>query len=342
MKKFLIVIVVLILFISLSWAKTQIVPLDSSIMKPEQIIVGDNLIYITEGSTIYIFSSNDYKLTSKFGKKGEGPGEIQGSRMRSFRFTLIPIKDKLYMFNRNKVMYFTKDGKFLNEKRIQSGFTRDLQPVGNKYIGRSFIRGKNRSMKTAVNIFNNDLKTKKLFYGTEKSITRGSFFRHFMPENIFIMKTAKDKVYINDTKKLLIKVFDIKGKKVKDIKYNYKLSSVSAQTKKDIKNYYKTGSRFKAFYDRIKSRIKVGNTYNAIKDFFIDKDTIYVQTNIKTDKTVDFLIFKTSGKFIKKETIPLRSINILEFSPYYIKDNTLYQIIENEDEEEWELHITKI
>ncbi len=342
MKKFLLVITLIVLLSVLSLAETKVVSLDESIMKPAQIVVGDKQVYITEGTTVSIFSGTDYKFISKFGKKGEGPGEIQGSRRGNVSFSIIPMKDKVYLFNRNKVMYFSKKGKFLNEKRLASGFVRDLLPVNDNYVGRSMIRGKNRSMKTAINMFSKDLSTKKLFYGTEKSTERGSRFKHFMADNIFIIKTNKDKVYINDTKELLIKVLDKTGKKTGEIKYNFKLAKVTKQTKAEIKNYYKTDPTFKTFYDRIKNRIEVGNTYNAIKDFFIDKDTVYVQTYDKTENGVKFLIFNTSGKFIKEIVLPLKSINIFDFFPYYIKNNTLYQIVENEDEEEWELHISKI
>jgi len=342
MKKILMLVVILILVSMFSLGNTKVLPLDENIMKPEQIVVGDDYMYITEGTTISVFSVKDDKVITRFGKKGEGPGEIQGSRRGNVTLTLIPLKDKLYLFNRNKVMYFSKKGKFLKEIRIQGGFVRSLFPVGDKFVGQSFIRGKNRSMKTAINIFSNDLKTKKIFYGTEKEIQRGSFLKHFMPDNVFIMKTGNGKVYINDTDKLIIKVFEISGKKINEIKYNYKLQKVSERTKKDIRNYYKTSPRFKAFYDRIKNRIEIGNRYNAIKDFFVDKDTIYVQTHIKTDSGVEFLLFTKTGKFIKKTVLPLHSINVLEFYPYYIKNDTLYQIVENEDEEEWELHITKI
>ena len=342
MKKFLFVITLIVLLSVLSLAETKVVSLDESIMKPAQIVVGDKQVYITEGTTVSIFSGIDFKFISKFGKRGEGPGEIQGSRRGDVSFSLLPMNDKLYLFNRNKVMYFSKNGKFLNEKRLASGFVRDLLPVNDNYVGRSVIRGKNRSMKTAINMFSKDLSTKKLFYGTEKSMERGSRFKHFMPDSIFKLKTYNGKVFINDTKELLIKILDKTGKKTGEIKYNLKLSKVTNQTKKDIRNYYKTSPTFKAMYDRFKNRIEVGNTYNAIRDFFVDKNTVYVQTYDKTDNGVKFLIFNTSGKFIKETILPLESINILDFYPYFIKSNTLYQIVENEDEEEWELHISKI
>ncbi len=341
MKKFLIIMFLISLSV-FCWAEAKIIPLNDSIMKPNQIVVGDDHIYITEGTTISIFSIKDYKFISKFGKKGEGPGEIQGSRRGNVNLTLIPMGEKLYLFNRNKVMYFSKNGKFLSEKRIASGFVRSLLPVNDNYVGRSMIRGKNRSLKTAVNIFSKDLSKKKLFYGAEKNMERGSRFKHFIPDSIFILRAHNGKVYINDTKELLIKVLDKAGKKTGEIKHEFKLSKVSEQTKTDIKNYYKTDPTFKAFFERIRNRIKVGKTYSAINDFFIDKDTIYVQTYNKTNKGVNFLIFNTSGKFIKETVVPLESINVLDFYPYYIKNNTLYQIVENEDEEEWELHISKI
>ncbi len=322
--------------------ETKVIPLKEDIMKPDQIVVGNKQIYITEGTNIYIFTKNDIKYLTKFGKKGEGPGEIQGSRRGNIRFTLIPLRDKLYLYNRNKVLYFSLDGKFLEEKRISTGFVRNLVPVGDQYVGRSFIRGRNRSVKIAVNIFDSNFANKKLFYGTEEEADRGGRFKHFMPGNIFILRSFNGEVYINDTQDFRIKVLNQSGKEVRQIRYDYKRGAVSGKTRADIFDYYKNHPTFKNFYDRFKNRIEVGKTYNAIRNFSISDGIIYVQTYKKSDQGTEVLLFETGGKFLKKRFVPIKDINIFDYYPYAIHQKKLYQIVENEDEEVWELHMSKI
>lgn len=49
-----------------------------------------------------------------------------------------------------------------------------------------------------------------------------------------------------------------------------------------------------------------------------------------------------SGKFLKTIHLPLKHFNILEEFPFDIQNGTLYQVVENEEEEEWEFHVTPI
>ena len=350
MKKFLFIITFLVLLGVFSLADTEVIKLNDNIMKPDQIVAGDGFIYITEGTSISVFSGKDFKFISKFGKKGEGPGEIQGSRRGNVRFTLMPVGEKLFLFNRNKVMYFSKEGRFLkDERKFQTGFVRDFLPVGQYFVGRSisgFTRGRGRrnanDIKSSLNIYDKNLKKIKSFYPELKSIGFGSFLSVYSPESIFFLKTGNDKIYIADTMKMNIKIFDKNGKKVNLINYNYKNGDVPTSKKDEIHNYFKTSQRFKAFYDRIKNRISVGKVYPAIKDFFIDKNMILIQTYNDTKNGTEFYLFDNSGKFIKKTILPIQKLNILEFYPFSIRNGTLYQIVENEDEEEWELHISKI
>lgn len=52
-------------------------------------------------------------------------------------------------------------------------------------------------------------------------------------------------------------------------------------------------------------------------------------------------IFDLKGTLLEKSMIPIKEKNAKRFFPYDIKKGMLYQLVENEDEE-WELHVTKI
>jgi hypothetical protein len=48
------------------------------------------------------------------------------------------------------------------------------------------------------------------------------------------------------------------------------------------------------------------------------------------------------GRFIKQVYLPFTYMYGVQPNPVAVKHNTLFQLVENEDEETWELHATKI
>jgi hypothetical protein len=69
---------------------------------------------------------------------------------------------------------------------------------------------------------------------------------------------------------------------------------------------------------------------------------IYVHTFIEKDGKTGFLIFDTKGKFLEKQFLNVYLKKMLEPYPFTIKNGKLYQLVENIDEEEWELFMTDI
>jgi len=68
------IILFFFLFVSFSFAKK--VATLPELNNPFGLYIDVDRIFITEGVTTYIYSSKDYSLIKKFGKEGEGPGEI--------------------------------------------------------------------------------------------------------------------------------------------------------------------------------------------------------------------------------------------------------------------------
>ena len=53
-------------------------------------------------------------------------------------------------------------------------------------------------------------------------------------------------------------------------------------------------------------------------------------------------IFDFQGKFIERTFLPVKNMDAVDFSPLTIKNNKIYQLVENEESENWELHINGI
>lgn len=345
----------LVFFLVLPLAKGFVFPAAGvplpDFFNPDSIAVDDRHIYITEFPTIYIYSLRDFKLKKKIGRQGEGPQEFN-------RFALLSIHgDNLVVSDRNKVLYYTKDGDYLKEIKARSIMHWGVQPIGNRFVGKSKIREKNTEFDT-TNIYNSNLekinnifKTKFFFQveaGGKKCDAleiRGLQFQVF-----------DDKIFFKKGKHFIIDVFDSSGKMLYRIHHEFEKIKISEADKKRYHDYFKTVQPWKKMYDSlIKKEIYFPDYFPAIQMFIVADEKIYVMTYKKEKEKSEFVILDLEGKLLKKVFLPFNqsdewfhySLTKLasQFSPhatFTIKNGKLYQLIENEDEETWELHINNI
>jgi hypothetical protein len=62
-----------------------------------------------------------------------------------------------------------------------------------------------------------------------------------------------------------------------------------------------------------------------------------VQENGKKKKKVDAV----EGKLLQKVFLPLKKIDALDYYPYTLDNGRVFQLIENQETENWELHRSK-
>lgn len=329
---------------------TTVVPL-TDFFNPDSITVDDRHIYITEFPTIYIYSLQDFKLKKKLGRQGEGPQEFN-------RFALLSIHDaNLVVSDRNKVLYFTKDGDYLKEIKARSIMHWGVRPIGNRFVGKSKIREDKIEFDTA-NIYNSNLeKIKKIFMtkfffqvegGGKKCDAieiRGLQFQVF-----------NDKVFFKRGKHFIIDVFDPSGKILYTIHHEYEKIKISDADKERYHDYFKTVQPWKRLYESlIKKEIYFSDFFPAIQLFIVADGKIYVLTYKKEKEKSEFVILDLKGKLLKRVFLPFNQSDewfhysltksTSQASPnatFTIKNGKLYQLIENEDKETWELHINNI
>ncbi|MCP4213217.1 MAG: hypothetical protein GY765_01115, partial [bacterium] len=82
--------------------------------------------------------------------------------------------------------------------------------------------------------------------------------------------------------------------------------------------------------------------YPLLKDYRVTRDKVYAISNKAVDGKYVTYVFDHSGKLEGKVQLPLKALDKLEGYPFAIYDNHLYQLTETEDEESWQLEITKI
>jgi len=344
MKKMIIVLhSVLLSVLVLSAEKRILLP---DLVNPGRVVVGKNRLYVAEYEKIYVYDLKTFKRIVRFGKKGEGPGEFTlGRRNRKDALTIIPVGDKVTVSCRNKITFFTIEGQFLNELKMTSGLTRQIQPFKEFFISRQFRGMRENKPYQAITLFDSGMNKIREIYkhslkidfrrGRRNSGTINEF------EDVFVYVLGVDKIYVFDTQEFEIKILDINSSKIGSIIMDYQPVKLNSAIKKKYLDYYKNIS-YKDNWELVRHRIKLPGYFPAIHSLHVSGKKLYVQTYKKMNGKVEFYRFDSTHKLEKILLLPLVKATIREFYPYCIHHSILYQIVEDEDEEQWYLIIRKI
>jgi hypothetical protein len=306
------------------------------ILRPYHLSVDDQRFYVTEGTTVYIFSLKDFALKKKFGKPGQGPQEFAPTPAGMSSLTIYPQADSIVINSPGKVSFYTKDGEFIKEMRSSAGLMGGFfQPIGDQFAGMSFLMGQDQTMTITINIYDDKLtKTKEIY--KQPFLKRGRM-EFPIVSSIFYVSDTKI-ITPGGQKEFAINILDDKGNQLSSITREYKLLKVTEDYKKGVLDFFKTNPDTKQMYEVLKNMIKFSEYFPAIQFFYVDNQKVYIQTYLKKDETYEFFIYNFKGQFLKRLFLPVAYLDGLRPCPTYIKDNKLYQVIENEEEEEWELH----
>ncbi|MCK4942040.1 MAG: hypothetical protein KAS65_00615 [Candidatus Aminicenantes bacterium] len=315
------------------------------LLRPAKIEVGDDQIYIIEDATIYVYSLETLMLKTKFGKKGEGPGEFPiGRHFNINMINIIPQKDKVIVNSRNKIIFFNKDGRFLSEKKTVQGFGSRILPFGNNYIGSQFTGFRQSEPAMAINIYDKDLnKLKEIF---KVPVNFGGMMGRSNRKinefsSVFGYDTGNSRIYLFYSQDFLIDVLNSNGDNETSIKVDYRPVHISSDLKAKIMDYYEN-VRYRNNWERVKNRIELPDRFPAIQSIKVRDGKIYVQTYKSKNGKCEFYIFNKAHKLEERVMAPLKKVNVREYFPYCIKNSKIYQVVEDEEGEDWHLLINDI
>ena len=294
----------------------------TTINRPYYLRADDNQIYISEPSAISIFHLSNFKLVKKFGQTGEGPSEFK-------HYPMIEILPQGIVVNTyGKMLVFSKDGKFLNEKR-KSLFNFHTFPVGNNFV--TLTRVIKPKLKSLIILLDKDFKVIKEI-GSKESKTKRRDIE--ATKDYFMYCIEDDKIFLGDTAKgFLIEVFDGKGNKLYQIKKNYKPLKVTETFKNRVlKKLKNTKNRILKSANRRGYKAGFKEYFPAFEFIRVTKGKIYAFTFnfLKSEREV--LIFDLKGNLQNRVFVPDVSKN-----RSCISNDKFYYLKENEDAEEWEL-----
>lgn len=348
MKKRLFVIVMLI-YASVVYAG-EVVPLPV-LTNPDSIAVDDRHIYITEFPVIYIYSLKDYTLKTKFGRRGEGPSEF-------LKFAQLYVRpDGLVVGDRNRVLYFDRGGTYLKEIKARSMAHWGVMPLGNGFIGRSKAREGKVEYDTVVG-FGPGLEKGKEIYRSRFFYTewKGGKKCNAIDVTGIHFQSYGNRIFIKGGTGFTIHVFGEGGDKLYSINREYEKVGVTESDKKRYREYFRLTRPWKGLYEeRLKNEIYFPDFFPAIRSFLVADEKIYVSTYKRVDGKSQFIVLNLKGEFIEEILIPfdagdqwffhtlMKSVVRRVSNPTFtIGGGTFYQLIENSESEEWELHIHKL
>ena len=314
------------------------------INKPRTIQIFDNQIFITENVKISIYSAKTQKLIRSFGKRGEGPGEFKiMDNAEAGLGVQISIKSDFILANSiGKITYFDRNGKYVKEvntHRSRGPYGSNFIPVGKNFVAYDFVY-EGQTGYVTISLFGPDLSKIKDLYKHPFFVQRG---KKTNPEiwRPTVYYVSGNQIFL-DLQNGAIEIYNSQANNERSIKPQYPLVKESAGRVKAYLDFLKSDPRFRDQFHLIKDSLEFPRYLPLIRFFNLDKNYIYVLTNEQKEGKNRIYILDYNGKIIRSIWTPLQNKSPIEPYPYVICNETIYQIVENPDTDEWELHIRKL
>ncbi|MEN8155150.1 MAG: hypothetical protein ABFR75_14120 [Acidobacteriota bacterium] len=318
-------------------ALTYLLPVQKTVLpyltKPDTLVVGEDFIYISNFPEVYLLSPATHEVKKKFGKQGEGPEEFK----LFIRFHLD--KDQIIINSSGKMSYYTKQGEFISEKKLPGNNV--FKPVGKNYAGyRIFDNNKTKESLVAIDLFNKKFKKKKVLHTTPFKFQFGRQKIHPV-RNQGNFRIFDNKIIVNGNNGK-IHIFSSEGKKIRTIRPDLEKIKVSKSDKLRYREYYKSYPEYKQYYEAASKWFTFPQYFPPIHETYISDNRIYAETYEKKEEKRRFIILDFEGKRLGSVWLKVTDINPLEKHIYTFYKDKFYQLVENEAEEQWELHIEKL
>lgn len=340
MKKCLFFVLIVILGMSAMGYGEKLATLPE-LIRPGALAIDDEQIYVAQEVEIYIYSLEDFSFKTKFGKAGEGPQEFKTAFGGGTAIRIIPYDDHLLVNSAGKISYYSKNGKYIKEIKIPSISPSggSFQPAGSGFIGMdAAISSEDQSLCAAINLYDKKMtKIKEIF---RKNVMQRGRMQYPAAASTFYV--LRDRIILGGDEEFILNIFDIEGNTLPAIKRDYKRLKVTDEYKERVHKALKKNPATKPLYEAIKKLISFPDYFPAIQLFCVDAGKIYIMTYLEEDEKYETFIYSKDGKILKRVFLPFKYTDGVEANPYTFHNNKFYQLIENEETEEWELHAAKI
>jgi len=342
MKRWLVFFLIALMIGSFAYAKK--LGTLTEVLRPAMIEISDNEIYVVEGASIFMYSLKDLSFIRKFCREGEGPGELKVNP--SISNFVVSLPDSIFIVGFDEAIQFSKTGQVIKEFRTPT-FSNYLYPLGKNCLGMRIKTDDPQKPNFVAVIFDQDFKVIKEL--STQQMSGGQNLLDLTADGINI-SIYKEKIFIEESPKgFIISVFDTQGNQLYQVKKEYKKIKFTEKHEEEQLNRLKEDIQIKTIgWDNFKKLVTIthGDYIPAILDMTVADDHIYVKTSEKKDDKDEFIIMDLKGNVLKKVYLPgvkkPKYIDEILGRPvrfYKIYRNNFYYLYENEEEEEWEVHV---
>jgi len=307
------------------------------VLKPATMDVGSGRLFIAEGTTIHIYSLENFKQIKTFGKAGEGPQEFKVSPF-GIPLILFEMDGTLYVSSDTKLSLFTLDGEFIREIKVPP-FQVFVPIAQGKFVASGTAAGDDQQMFLNIGLYDEKVRLVKELYRSDTAVGPNANF--IFPYSSFAFSPQGEEIFVVIGKEgFVIDVFDLEGKRVRRIQKDTTPLPVPDSYKKSIDDWLKRDPGFKQFYEFFKTRLKFKSHFPAIMDMIIENNRIYVFTYKHEGHRYELIILDLQGKERGRVRVPIPGLvgNLFKSPIYAIDRGFYYVLMENEDDEIWELH----
>lgn len=342
MKRAAIITAILIIFVGVNLFPEKIAEF-SDIYRPSMMDISDNEIYILDDFSVKVYSLEDYRFLRKFGKKGEGPGELLSTSDTGATMTVKG--EHVFLNSVYKLIVYNKTGEIIKEKKFKD-YLVEAMPINGNYV-LTFYKWIDQTAHAITKLTDKNSRVIKELYNVKLPQSH-KIKKISIPPLCTYVRTSKDKIFLFDQQKDVIKVFDKKGNPKPDITFKYDKIIATEDFKTKVMDYIVSRPELKKIPEDIKQkylkRVYTPNVLPVFKNSWIIDNQIYIHTYREKENKSEFLILNFSGKVEKNLFLPCFNeinIRINPGSTFTFYKGKYYYLLENLDQEEWELHAVK-
>ncbi len=322
------------------------------LMEPVYIyVVGDDLFYGERTSkSVHVYSLQTLEKKFNVGSKGEGPGEFKGM---PFIKAITP--DRFCAGARDKYIWYSrKTGEIIEEKTLTQKF--DVRPLKDNYITLSITPDKNQpavqyktihllnpKLERVKDMYTHNAGAIRLFPGDspDRKINLTKYlFRYFCHDGKLIVADARKGFYIE--------VFDHNGNRLYAIDKNDEIKKIKMTDKFKKDAMVELAARWRRIHDRYKKSSFIFDEYfPAMKAFWVDGQKLYVPTYNEKDNKHEMIVLDIKGNVLARHWLPFKSMKsarliFATFKIFTVHKDILYELIDNDETNTWELHKTDL
>jgi len=339
MRKTIFGVVILCLSIFLLSNPGRVLP---ELINPSMMETDGERLFILDGINVYVYALDDFRLMKKFGKQGEGPGELM--TQPDLPLNMYVHKDRVIVNSSRKLAYFDKEGQFVKETKIPYLVSQIIPLKKNQLAVTKFNRRNDGSSILTVLLTDEDMNPIKTVYSNELLNDQGRGKIAWPLLSIQIQSRENHLFVFDQQLDFQIGIYDWDGNKVKEIKKDYTNVEITDAYKKQTLEWIKIQPALRNAPEEIKKMIYFLKYLPVMNHCLVRDNKIYIQTSRLIEDKVEFFVLDFSGRVLKQTYLPNAKPESIRLNPaanYTFHQNHYYYLLENQDEE-WELNILNI